>query len=70
MASIIPVAELESVNYRIFSPKFNFIIEECHKIITGKGCRNAGFNRTRALSQPGYSAKKDPGFILVFFYQC
>ena len=54
----------------IFSNKYNLIIKEVQKIITGKGWRNAGFDRTVALSQPGYSAEKDPGFILVFFYQC
>uniref|UniRef100_A0A3Q3WQ45 Uncharacterized protein n=1 Tax=Mola mola TaxID=94237 RepID=A0A3Q3WQ45_MOLML len=34
-----------------------------------EGSRNAWFNRMMALSQPGYSAEKDPGLILVFFYQ-
>ena len=54
----------------IFSDKYNFIIEEFHKVITGKGFRDAGFGRMVALSQPGYSAEKDPWFILVFFYHC
>ena len=54
----------------IFSDKYDFIIEELHKIITGEGSRNAGFNRMMAPSQPGYSAKKDPQLIFVFFCQC
>ena len=44
----------------IFSDKYNLVIEEVHKIITGKGSRDAGLNRMVALSQPGYSAEKDP----------
>ena len=35
----------------IFSDKYNFIIEEVDKIITGEGCRDAGFDRTKAHSQ-------------------
>ena len=54
----------------IFSDKYNLIIKEVDKIITGESCRDAGFDRMMALSQPGYSAEKDPRFILVFFYQC
>ena len=53
----------------IFSDKYSVIIKEVDKIITGESCRDAGFDRMMALSQPGYSAEKDPRFILVFFYQ-
>ena len=62
------------MKFRIFSSdKFNIIIiiiEEVHKIIIDEGSRNAWFNRMIALSQHGYSPEKDPGLILVFFYQC
>ena len=54
----------------IFADKYNFIIEEVYKIMTGEGSRNAGFNRKMALSQPGCIPEKDPGLILVLFHQC
>ena len=38
----------------IFSDKYNFIIEEVDRIITGEGCGDAGFDRMVVLSQPGY----------------
>ena len=52
----------------IFSDKGHFIIEDVHIIITGKGSRNAWFNRMMAVSQPGYRAEKVPEPVLVFFH--
>ena len=41
----------------ILSDKYDFIIEEVHKIIRGGGSWNAGFNRMMTLSQPCYKAE-------------
>ena len=42
-------------------------MEKVHKIITGEGSMNVWFNRMMALSQPGYSAEKDPWPIFTYY---
>ena len=48
--------------------KYNFAVEEFIKSLQTKALGMQNFNRMIALIQPGYSAEKDLGFTLVFFY--
>ena len=46
----------------------DFIIKEVHKIIAAEGYRDVWIYRAVTLCQPGYSAEKKPGVVLIILY--
>jgi len=52
-----------------FSTKNNLNGEDAHEVITAESYMSTWLNRARTLCQPGYSAEKKPGIVLLLFYQ-
>ncbi len=50
------------------SYRSDFVIKEAQKVKTTEGQRNTWFNRAMTLCQPGCSAKKKSGVVLVLLY--